>query len=1682
MTEHIGSEYVEILPDAHGFAEKFRAQAMPQVDALGREMGQQFGREFASAAAKQIPDVFRRSRPSTTREADQSGKLAGDAFGRAMDTRISAAIKALPDIRIDADSSPAQRKIYELKAELEAAEGMLAIGVDDERAIERIRAVQIKLEELTGPEHSIRVRMDAKAAIAEITALHAALRAVDDETGPAPALKEAERAAHGLLSALIPLVPTIGPIVGAAVAGGAALAEMGVAGILAFKGIQAAEKAGTHDGLEFAAGVRSVKDELAPLEQSAAHGLLDGFRSATSELSAELPGLNSEIERSAHVLGTAGSNVVGGLVGGFDNFEPVLRTVDGLVVQASQHFEDWATGPGGANFAANLGDDLAHVVPLVEDLVGAGAHLFAAFHAPGTAVIDFLDGIAGAIEAIPTPLLEAATTAYIAYRTAVTITAGLDAGAAALARLTGAETAAAVGATRLGAGGAAGAAGAVAKGGIVAGIASRVVPIAAVWAGAAIGFGALDDETQKWRGSIDETNNALGDTVKTVHDLFAFNWGSLADDLTGLPDRQNAARDNRFNAQTEIGVLGIGPNPPDPSAQLGLTPGIPADYAVNARAAIVDIHDQELAVSQLRAQLQTTGTTTDSLRARMSSLSAAGKENSDEFRYLYSTLQLFQAVGLKVADSYQEQRQKLDGYRTDLKSYRQIQDEVNASADRYAQGQSTKFAALSDTTFAQNPAVTSGITGLTGYQKTLAAAIKAEKSWTDVTGDDTVTIGKNTYATKAWDAAVAAAHGNTAKAAGLLLGHTRALQIDTQSAAVAADEQQNLSGAVGAAELKYHLSDAQLNQYASSLGITSQMLATGTVSQHTFVVAVGEAQRAIDDADTATAGWEAALAQFNSGTDTAASRAQLLAAAMVSLNGPTLEYASTGAKAAAANQQFVTDFNAAKKSVVNLKTGFIDFHNAGAAPLLSDLQNLQSTASQFAAQTYQDEVATRGRTQAARDAADVYRNDTRGALMDEASQLGITRGEAQKLADRYFKWPKDAETQIRMLGADDTNTLLNGIGQQLAILTGHPWTFNIDAHLTPNAVKFLSPGTGVHINPQTGLPQGPTSAASRAVGGGLPFGWSSVGEGGPAARPELIFNDGSGHPQVFSTVDSQAIVDATGMVAPGFASGTNKDKPLFTGEGPNWYDRAFAYMHKYARPNPSGAWQYQTTLPGNAAREFERWVQTKHVPFDPGARIVDYDMRGYWKKTRGRGWHPGSHFPDTFKTPYDTTFSNESKYADSKNRLAWHGQRLINEATGQLVFGPAIRPHSAAARIPGFAFGTRRSGPGGFTGVQGAGSGGGGSSGSGNGSGSGSGSGSGAADQAKLDAARSSARSDLTAFLSAIGITTNALTAAENTLIDALKSAKVSTSELAKVTRETARLVDIAKSITTETDRINKAQTHLSNVEQHQQQVQQAAKQEGASVRDSIISFLDLSTAGVQQQVYRDRPVAPLSAQSILQDVRSAADKGVATEGDLAKLKGHIPDSLYEQLAGNAAQDQPQIAALAAGSQKTRDAIARQYERLRKAGKGTGADVVDELFGGKLAKAQGSVDVAEGLLHGVDPAKNPALAKAVRHLADKMFGAGKETAKGLAEGLIAERSGLRHQLRQLGHELANEIRDDIAGRTPDHHTKHHPHRNGGGGNNAPDVQVNFNGPVNDPRAVENHLDYALLRASRRGRH
>jgi hypothetical protein len=95
---------------------------------------------------------------------------------------------------------------------------------------------------------------------------------------------------------------------------------------------------------------------------------------------------------------------------------------------------------------------------------------------------------------------------------------------------------------------------------------------------------------------------------------------------------------------------------------------------------------------------------------------------------------------------------------------------------------------------------------------------------------------------------------------------------------------------------------------------------------------------------------------------------------------------------------------------------------------------------------------------------------------------------------------------------------------------------------------------------------------------------------------------------------------------------------------------------------------YRTQLNPQEEQAFQQWVQANNVPFDPSP-MADYDMRGFFKALvngdeRARtAVNPSDnrlHFPDTWKTPFHRTFSNESIYAPA-DAPRWIENKLIDK-------------------------------------------------------------------------------------------------------------------------------------------------------------------------------------------------------------------------------------------------------------------------------------------------------------------------------------------------------------------------------------------------------------------------------------
>src|SRR6516225_2250193 len=95
----VGSVSVGVVPDARDWNNSLRRQLIPSANAIGTQYGQTMGTKISASMGN-------------------AGAKSGDAFSENFRKRIDAAIKALPDAKINGDSSAVEKKVADLRASL----------------------------------------------------------------------------------------------------------------------------------------------------------------------------------------------------------------------------------------------------------------------------------------------------------------------------------------------------------------------------------------------------------------------------------------------------------------------------------------------------------------------------------------------------------------------------------------------------------------------------------------------------------------------------------------------------------------------------------------------------------------------------------------------------------------------------------------------------------------------------------------------------------------------------------------------------------------------------------------------------------------------------------------------------------------------------------------------------------------------------------------------------------------------------------------------------------------------------------------------------------------------------------------------------------------------------------------------------------------------------------------------------------------------------------------------------------------------------------------------------------------------------------------------------------------------------------------------------------------------------
>lgn len=1033
------------------------------------------------------------------------------------------------DSRLDLDRTPFQRSLQAARSEAEAFVRnpfTARLDLDSRRADAELRAFQGRMDIATRDRTTtIRVQTD-QSALQRLQRLQDQINGI--RTSSNRTSKDVQGDFNLMRTAIELLGPPLIPLAGGIAALGAGAATMAIVGVAAFASIKKEIEEGTRVGAQYSGGLQVIKGDLQQIEDTLARSTLPGFNQGIDSLTTKMPALNHFLGESGRILGDTVDHALNGLIGGFQTFEPVLLDVAHYVDDLATRFDNWANGPGGEKFAATLAHDLELAIPALENLIRLVSHLIAGFAPVGEVILGGITGISKVLNALPVGVVQAMATAYTAFRLTVAVTSGIEAARLALLGLASAEGAAAAGA------GAAGAA--TGLRGALAGTLGVVGRYAGPVLGVALALNTAAKATDSWRTSQNDLKSFIGQTLDIFSHPFSF-WkrdeeaNQIRDFVAQI--RSEFSPDALFTGSFDSLIQNGRPAPNVGPALAG--PGTVEAYEKARPAALADIASQQKIINSLQAEYnrkrlefiqidRQTNLTGEAANKQFQEQSAALGKINDEIETHRTRIDNDRAVVEQATRAFQEQYQVMQQYTTTV-------------AKANSQGLNMAY------TETAGSSLTATASALGQYANQLQKNIGIESKWLDTQDKETVTIGDLTVGVDAAAKAYAQAGGDVVKAEAILKSHRIALQLDIQAQREALTEQANINKAIGDAATRYHLTTDQVTLYAEALGVSAEALGKGNIATDDFVRQIGRVAAEIKVGNTAVQSWVAAVDAYSKSGKTAADTANLIGAAMVSFNGDAISYANTMVQAATANQQLVTDLANVDKGIINLKRGTIDWHNAGAAPLLNDLQQLQTTAMNAAKATYQHEVATKGARQAAKDAADVFHNDTTVALRDEMIQLGYTKQQADRLANRYFNWPKDAKTQIAMLGGKDTNDILDAIGQQLSYLTGVAWDVNLQSNVSDiNAqvatlranLENLPKGTTVNAQGITHLPGG-GGFASGTGPGGLPEGWSWVGDPGP--HSELVHKRGS-RVDVLSHKRSVDFANRTGIKVPSFAGGT----------------------------------------------------------------------------------------------------------------------------------------------------------------------------------------------------------------------------------------------------------------------------------------------------------------------------------------------------------------------------------------------------------------------------------------------------------------------------------------------------------------------------------------------------------------
>jgi SLT domain-containing protein/phage-related protein len=132
-----------------------------------RRESQVIAQQIQSAVKRGLKDGFNSGDPG--KQGGEQGNRFGTSFAETVKKRISAAMRTLPEVKLDADASAVDRRIQEIRKELKDLSGKkVGIDIDEGQALAKLRELQQELNQIAKNSPSVRVAADTSAASAKL--------------------------------------------------------------------------------------------------------------------------------------------------------------------------------------------------------------------------------------------------------------------------------------------------------------------------------------------------------------------------------------------------------------------------------------------------------------------------------------------------------------------------------------------------------------------------------------------------------------------------------------------------------------------------------------------------------------------------------------------------------------------------------------------------------------------------------------------------------------------------------------------------------------------------------------------------------------------------------------------------------------------------------------------------------------------------------------------------------------------------------------------------------------------------------------------------------------------------------------------------------------------------------------------------------------------------------------------------------------------------------------------------------------------------------------------------------------------------------------------------------------------------------------------------------------------------